>query len=185
LAIFKYERPHGGVVAFNLEVLIDYILATGDFLDPETRQPFSDDALRDMDKAAEKAGLQKNSVLACKNQPQLFAEARFRRDALAGLERLAGEVVAGILHLIETSDPHEAQMRLLMRELPAFSDYYSQLHAADPLYASQCLLHWQAFITGPPNRPNDDHHGLIACVLAFLEQCKEDPGHFGLHADVD
>jgi hypothetical protein len=36
-------------VVFNVESLVDFILASGDFSDPETRIPFSDDDLRDID----------------------------------------------------------------------------------------------------------------------------------------
>lgn len=34
---------------FNIESLVDFILATGDFSDPETRLPFSDQDLTEID----------------------------------------------------------------------------------------------------------------------------------------
>ena len=34
---------------FNIESLVDFILATGDFSDPETRLPFSDQDLLEID----------------------------------------------------------------------------------------------------------------------------------------
>jgi hypothetical protein len=108
-----------------------------------------------------KTGCSKASVYAAAHTPNAFADLKFRRDALSGLERLAGEVVADILDVIENTEPHEAQMRLLMRELPLFGDYYSQLVQADAKYAAQCMSHWQQFISGPPNRPNADDYGLL------------------------
>ena len=110
-------------MAFNVDSLADFMLATGEFFDPITRLPFSDDNLREIDLCVTRAGLQKGSVLAAKNNPQNYAESRFRRDALEGLERCAGEVVAEMLTLVETNDPHLAQMQLLMASLPAFADY--------------------------------------------------------------
>ena len=59
--------------------------------------------------------LQKPSVLELKNNPQAFVDYKFRRDALLGLERCAGEVITDILNLIETGDPDEAQMRIVLR----------------------------------------------------------------------
>ena len=46
---------------------------------------------------------------------QKYADLKFRRDALMGLDRYAGEVITDILTIIETCEPEEAQMRLLMR----------------------------------------------------------------------
>lgn len=46
---FKFSRPNGTVVQFNVATLVDYLLATGDFTDPETRIPFTDKDLQDID----------------------------------------------------------------------------------------------------------------------------------------
>jgi hypothetical protein len=110
--------PVGVSVRFNVETLIDYMLATGDFADPETRVQFADAQLTDIDRTAQKYGLRKSSVFESKYRPGAFADLKFRRDALCGLERCAGEVVTDMLNIIETCDPEEAQMRLAMRGLP-------------------------------------------------------------------
>ena len=171
-------------MVFNIETLVDFILATGDFTDPETRLPFSDDDLLQIDVMAKKAGLNKQSVYETKQNPRAFDDLKFRRDALQvhdspvrshniyppltqlftlavpllrrqGLERCAGEVVTDMLTIIEEFDPEEAQMRLVMQELPTFADYYRQLSDADPAFARQCMVHWKTFLVGPPNRPNE------------------------------
>jgi hypothetical protein len=46
---FKFVRPNGTVVRFNIESLVDYLLSAGDFFDPETRIPFSDTDLAEID----------------------------------------------------------------------------------------------------------------------------------------
>ena len=48
--VFKFSRPNGTVIRFNIESLVDYLLVSGDFSDPETRIPFSDEDLKEMDK---------------------------------------------------------------------------------------------------------------------------------------
>ena len=58
---WKFVRPNGSAVVFNIETLVDFLLATGDFSDPETRLPFSDDDLAQIDATAKKAGLHKAS----------------------------------------------------------------------------------------------------------------------------
>jgi hypothetical protein len=39
----------GSAIVFNIESLVDFILASGDFSDPETRLPFSDKDLSEID----------------------------------------------------------------------------------------------------------------------------------------
>jgi hypothetical protein len=105
---FKFVRPNGTVVRFNIESLVDYLLSAGDFFDPETRIPFSDTDLAEIDSIvsplgvccaehyvadhvalsflvqARRAGLNKASVLDAKNNTNTFSESKFRRDALLG-----------------------------------------------------------------------------------------------------
>ena len=90
-------------------------MSTGDFHDPESRIPFKDSDLEEIDDIVKKAGLTRPSVLASRHNPNAFTDLQFRRDALLGLERCAGEIVTDILHIIETCDPEDAQMRLLLR----------------------------------------------------------------------
>lgn len=47
--VFTFERPNGSVCRFNIDSLVDYLLATGDFHDPETRIPFTEDDLKSID----------------------------------------------------------------------------------------------------------------------------------------
>jgi hypothetical protein len=51
---FKFARTKDVGVLFNVDSLVDWCLTTGDFSDPETRIPFSDDDLQEIDKAVRK-----------------------------------------------------------------------------------------------------------------------------------
>ena len=46
---WKFLRPNGSAVQFNIESLVDYLLTTGDFADPETRIQFEDKDLKEID----------------------------------------------------------------------------------------------------------------------------------------
>lgn len=173
--LFYFTRPNGTKVRFNVDSLVDYLLVSGDFTDPETRLPFSDSDLKEIDRIAKISGSNKSSVFDAKHNTTLYNDSKFRRDALLGLERCAGEVVTDILELIENTHPDDAQMELAMREFPQFLDYFRQIREADPAYASKCISHWKSFLMGPPNKPNNDEFGLIALVCHFLRTC--DLGH--------
>lgn len=170
---FIFTRPNGTQVQFLVGSLVDYLLASGDFSDPETRIPFSDKDLIQIDELAGRMRLDKPSVLAARHDSKKYADAKFRRDALLGLERCAGEVIAEMLDAIENFEPEDAQVDLLTIQFPCFADYFRQLRAADAEYASKCIAHWRLFVAGPPNRPNQDDFGLIRLVLQFIKSCDE------------
>ena len=99
---FKFVRPNGSATYFNVGSLARYMLATGDFSEPETRLPFRDDDLRRIDRAASRAGLGLASVFDAKRHGAArFKDLAFRRDALLGLERCAGEVISEMLALVD------------------------------------------------------------------------------------
>jgi len=173
---YKFMRGNGTCVLFNLDSLIDYFLATGDFSDPETRIPFSDQDLKNIDKLAAKAGMKKPSVFNAKKNPQNYADQKFRRDALQGLERLAGDVIAEMYTILEECDPDEAEMRLVMREMPMFADLFRQMRDADPAYAGDAMRHYKLYVRGPPNRPTEDPYGLLEIILHFLSRCESGNG---------
>jgi len=56
--------PPPTLVVYSAASLVDYLLVSGDFCEPETRLPFSESDLASLDAAA--AGLGKDSVLAAK-----------------------------------------------------------------------------------------------------------------------
>jgi len=170
---WKYRRCNGSVVVFNLDSLIDYMLNTGDFSDPQTRTPFTDKELEDIDAAALKARIQRASVLDAKlNKSAFYADNKFRRDALLGLERLAADVVTAILTVIETEDPDDAHVCLFVQHFPLFADYFRQLVEADKLYAKACMQHFKQYLVGPANKPNADNYGLIDLVISFFSFCE-------------
>lgn len=148
------------------------MLSTGEFSDPETRLPFSDKDLEEIDNLAKKLRLKKGSVLEAKGDPRRYEESKFRRDALLGLERCAGNVISDILKTIETYEPEEAQMQILVNQFPLFSDYFQQMMDVDPAYTKACGAQWRSYLIGPPNRPNEDPFGMLECVSEYLNHCE-------------
>ncbi len=62
--VFTFTRPNGTMIRFNIESLVDYLLVSGDFTDPETRLPFSDDDLREIDETVSHTSLSFHSHLS-------------------------------------------------------------------------------------------------------------------------
>ncbi|ETV89356.1 hypothetical protein, variant [Aphanomyces astaci] len=167
---FQFVRPNGTVVVYNIDTLVQYILATGNFSEPETRIAFSDDVLKQLDNAATAAGFKFASVVTAQQQRAVFEQERIKRDGLLGLERCMGEVVTEMLHIIEDDDGEEGEMRLVMDVFPSFADLFNQLKSNDREYASHCHKHYVEYLRGPPNRPTVDESGLFGVVLDFMKQ---------------
>jgi hypothetical protein len=181
---FKFKRPNGKIIRFNVDSLCDYLLATGDFNDPESRLPFLDEDLQRLDELAAKLGLGKASTLEAKNDAQRYAEMRLRRDGLVGLERCVGELIIEIMAVVEgeACDEDEGQMRLIASLFPMFGDLYQQLCFLDAEVAKHTLLQYIEYIQGPPNKPTVDAYGFKPIVLSYLRGlARGDNGGFGGH----
>ena len=113
-----------------------------------------------------------SKVLAAKHDPDRYRDAHFKRDAVCGLERCAGELVADMVQVIEGEDPEEGQMRLVMSLFPLFSDLHRQLMEADAEYGQMCMVHFETFVKGPPNRPTQDRYGFLPIILDFFESMR-------------
>lgn len=191
---FRFTRPNGSGVLYDVESLVDYVLHTGQFIEPETRLPLTDADLRHLDALARGAGLGRPSVWEARHsarQGQAYAEMRFRRDGLLGLERCAGELVAEMLALVEAEGEEgdegeeeeetwkeRAELRLVVTLFPLLTDLYQQMHAADEEWARQCLAHFSEYLRGPPNRRTRDPHGFLRVVLGFFRDLRAGQGHF-------
>ncbi|DBA03746.1 TPA: hypothetical protein N0F65_004163 [Lagenidium giganteum] len=166
---FKFVRTNGSIVLYNVDTLVQYILSTGDFSEPETRIPFSDEDLRQMDAGIQRAKLDFRSVWEAKQNKREFEEKKVSRDGLLGLERCAGEFISSMLEIVEGDDPEVGEMQLIMSTFPSFSDVFGQIRSQDEEFAKQCLNHFKEYLRGPPNRPNMDNSGLLPVILEFLD----------------
>lgn len=94
------------MVLYNVDTLVQYVLATGDFSEPQTRIPFTEEDLRRMDVEvqlyihplpqelliirrrcvqAKSAGLEERSVLEAKQNKHEFDEQKVKRDGILGV----------------------------------------------------------------------------------------------------
>lgn len=46
---FRFVRPNGSVILYDVESLVDFLITTGNFAEPETRLEFSDQDLKRLD----------------------------------------------------------------------------------------------------------------------------------------
>ena len=124
---FKFVRPNGTAIWYDVKTLVEYLVKTGEFREPETRLEFSSDDLERMDQLARAAGLRLPSVVAAKGNTKPYDEKRAAEDALLCLERFCGEVVADIHRCLEIHDPETVEMCLVGQLFPSFSHFFQQI----------------------------------------------------------
>lgn len=98
--VFSYSRGRDSTGAFDLHALVEYLVATGDFRDPETRVPFSDETLQALDAMAAEEGLTLPSA-AKRSRGDEYSASKSRLVAVTGVERLAHEHIAECLAELE------------------------------------------------------------------------------------
>jgi hypothetical protein len=150
--VFSCKRGKS-VVCFEAQALIDYILFTGDFTDPESRIPFLDEDLQRLDEIGKV--LKKPSVLESRIHFN-YSEKEFMINALIGLERYCGELVENLYNLLEitTSDSYSFEINSSQLEeeiLPEFSGAIYQLLQADSQLFEHTISSCEAFLKGQRN----------------------------------
>lgn len=173
--VFEFTRPNGKVVRFAVDTLVDYLLSSGRFEDPESRLPFSDQDLARLDSQAKAVELNRPSVLAAKSNSMDWERKRFIEAAVSALDRCVGQVLARMMYLIETPtlSPMEARMEMVYRCLPEIFDYYAQMREFDADSADACLSLGLAFLRGPRNRPTEDPHNLLDFATSTINKIRQ------------
>jgi hypothetical protein len=174
---FKFVRENGTSQTFRASSLIDYMLSTQHFYDPETRIDFSDDQLKELDQLGQTLG--KSSVLEAKiDGAWLKQKIEDDDDAFTGVERCAGEHIFEMLRFIETtrkSHAQEAEMELLVRVFPYFRHYVNLMFDLNRDETSLAIDQYRRFLAGPPNRPTVDRSRvLLRFCLDFLDEVMRD-----------
>ncbi len=98
--VFTYKRSAESVGAFDLPTLVQYLVATGDFRDPETRVPFPSQVLAKLDKAAIAAGLP-SPLGARAHKADTYKDQDTTLMAITGVERLAHDFLSESMELLE------------------------------------------------------------------------------------
>ena len=175
--VFEFYRPNGSKVRYDARTLAEYILSTGDFLEPVSRVRFSEKDLQRLDYTVKCAGFKLASVCEAFQHPERYDEKAIARNALLGLERCIGEIVHEMLSLIDAvnamnADPESAESNLVGNMFPVFSHYLDLLKGMDASYANQCLEQYITFVNGPPNKPTSNFMGFREHVIRFFEHLK-------------
>jgi len=145
-------------VYYNLPPLVDYLLVSGDFRDPKTRQVYSKETLISIDTHKNKTGMKdKKSVYAASINRNFYRKKRETEEDMLVLERCIDEVVSSIRTSMEVEHTVDQTLILNSFHFPTFHRYFRNALHKSKEQAHQILQNTILVITrtADPNNIKD------------------------------
>jgi len=174
---YEFVRDNGTKQLFRASSLIEYMLTTRNFHDPETRIPFTDEQLSALDELGTTLGMESVLLAKLASEP-IVKKIHDDENAFDGVERLAGELVTEMLRYIERTKSnglHHAELHLLCHVFPYYRHYVTLMFDLDESATIVAVDQFKRFLVGPPNRPTVDRtRNLLKFCLDFIDQVMRD-----------
>jgi hypothetical protein len=175
--IFTFVTPQGTTIKYNIESLVEYITASGDFRDPVTRLPLTPEDILNIDnKISNVEDCQHlTSLKSIRENAHFYCVEKQKNEECQNFETCLGEIIVDILEIVETptlgpktSDVAEMRMYMLFSE---FEAPFKLLKVLDIEKAWHSLLSWRVLLKGSPKRPTKEKGptGILKTALIFLD----------------
>lgn len=161
------SRSGTSFIYYNLEPLINYLLSSGDFRDPKTREPYNANILKSIDKCKNSVKIKKSVYRASVNKT-IYRRKNEKNEDLVVLERCIDEVVSSIRITLENEQYSDSRITLNSFHFPTFHRYFRNILYKSKEYAKQVLQHTIHIITGPDEHPTLDPNNMKDFILQFM-----------------
>ena len=167
---FMIDKSRSGTsfIYYNLIPLIEYLISSGDFRDPKTREPYTEETLKSIDKQKTKLKLKMKSVYKASINKTLYRKKKETEEELTVLERCLDEVVSSIRIALETEQYNDPTLTLNSFHFPTFHRYFRNILYKSKEYAEQVLKNTIHVITGPEENLTPDPNNIKDFILQFM-----------------
>lgn len=155
-------------IYYNLKSLVDYLIISGDFRDPKTREPYSEHVLKSIDKCRKKVGMKGKSVYHASKNTSYYRKKREKDEDIVVFERFLDEIVSSIRNMMETPQTSNPTNSLNNYHLPIFHRYFKSMYYKSKENAKYFLSHTIHVISGTKQRCTPDPNGVKSLILQFL-----------------
>lgn len=166
---FAFTTPNGHVIEYNVDTYVEYIVKTGDFRDPVSRNPLTRSDVCRLSDAANEAKMIFPDLLEIFFNEDYLKEEKTKIADIRGLEVCLGEMVAELLREVESpskDDSVEFNMSVIFSE---FDAPFKRLKSMDIQESYHSLMSWKEYIRGPRLNPTANNRGRLQSTLAFLD----------------
>lgn len=161
------------MIYYNLEPLVEYLLTSGDFRDPKTRESYSEEFLKSLDKYRLKIGLKYRSIYKASQNKNFYKRKKEREEDLIILERCLDEVVSSMRMLLEFEQENNPTLTLNSFHFPTYHRYFRSLLYKSSENAKHVLNNTISVISGPPNNPTKDPNNVKDLIFQFIYTLEE------------
>lgn len=198
---FAYmPKGHTRFIYYNLESLANYLLTTGDFRDPKTREEFPEETIIKMDKEIKKNKIaiknpHKSMLKASKNK-KYYRNKKDTENSILFLERCLDDIIGSMRSLLEQKIRRGNPLQVLNTILfMSFKEYYRRLVQLSPDASTNLIRRTIILINNcversritvgleGPEQPeriqtpiSDDTNQIRDNIIAFLYQIEFEEG---------
>jgi hypothetical protein len=158
-----------------LEPLTNYLLSSGNFSDPKTREPYSDHTLKAIDKCNEcnecninKTSKVNKSVYKASKNKNRYKLKKDKDEDLEVLEHCIDEVVSSIREILELRSTHNHELILHNFQFPTYHRYLRSVLNKSRDCAKTILTKTIHTLCGPEERPTPDPNNVKDFILQFM-----------------
>lgn len=165
---FDFNQSGPLMIYYNLVPLLDYLLVSGDFRDPKTREPYSEEFIKSLDEYVIRQKIKTKSVLKASKNKNFYKKRKDREEELIILERCLDEVVSSMRMILEVVQENSPVITLNSFHFPTYHRYFRSLLYKSEDNARHTLNSTINIITGPPNNPTQDPNNVKDLIFQFI-----------------
>jgi hypothetical protein len=148
-------KGHSLFIYYNLEPLVSYLLTTGDFRDPKTREKYSPETLQKMDKLRESNKIKGKSVFRAFKNKRYYKKKNDIEENITVIERCLDDIISSMRSLLENRDRRRRHAVPTLNTLffMSFRVYFRRLVAQSRDHAENLIQRTIKLVNETVNRP--------------------------------
>jgi hypothetical protein len=176
-------KPKGNnkFIYYNLGSLVNYLLTTGDFRDPKTREEYSDSVIMSIDKEVVKNNIPLQnpfkSVLKASKNKKYYIKKKDIEDTILVLERCLDDIIGSMRSVLEQQVRRNPMQTLNSLFFMAFRTYFKRLVSVS-IESASSLISRTIITINNTIKDNEDVNGdtnqIRDNIIQFLYQIQFD-----------
>lgn len=142
-------------IYYNLEPLVSYLLTTGDFRDPKTREKYSKETLKKMDNLRIANKIKGKSVIRASKNKRFYKKKKDIEENITIIERCLDDIIGSMRSLLENRDRRRRHAVPTLNTLffMSFRVYFRRLVTQSTEHAENLIQRTIKLINETVNRP--------------------------------